>query len=261
VVVISTFENYDPLATEYTTWTEAVNNSTVALAANPQIAGINTSAHVLEVTMKAGGWVAIYSRNLPAITVTSSGYRYFHCKLLKKESSKILVETTATAAADGVSKQKLPLEIQNTGSEEWQEFTVNLLNNSEVTWGVLEGDIITKISFQAYKANYSGGYPVTYYIDDIYFSDSETPEAGLPTGLANTPSKQQVSVSRLDNNTVKITAPESDGKLSIKIYNLQGQLVKHLKNIGSETFEVNLPANNIYLLQTSGKSGISTIKF
>jgi hypothetical protein len=229
-IVVSNFENvnenYDTGSTAYTTWGGTAGKSTVELVANPQIAGLNTSAHVLKVITSNATDAAIYFRNL-AVTVTSDGNRYFHCKLLKQEGSKILVGTTV----GGVSK--LPLEVQNTGSSDWQEFTVNMLNNSAQDWGVQEGATITKIAFQAYKTASGITYPVTYYIDDIYFSDSETPtppvdfvidadgeKASSQYGLQGMGIYGDIIVNSDDTSAGQLTIPENglqvNGKVIVK---------------------------------------------
>lgn len=251
VLMMSDFEDN---STAPTSWVGADGYSSLITTDNPASTGINKSSKVLSVTMTDGGWVGIYSRNTPVINITNSGYRYFHCKILKEAVSKILV-TLKTST----NTEKLPLSIACPADNSWQEFTVDMLNNVAETWGVQEGEYAS-ISIQPLKYDYVGTYPVTIYIDDIYFSNSETPEENLSMGLTET-MKEKINISRIDNNAVKIQLPESDGKSSMKIYNMQGQLLKTINNVGSEFMEVNLPHNNFYLLQISGTKGTSNIKF
>ena len=261
-LVLSTFENYDPTSSAYTTWTSS-SNVTVTAVDNPYKTGLNTSGKVLKVVANgAANWEGLYSGGAPLSLKISSnpsaGYRYFHCKIYKSEGSNFLV-TLKNSAGD----EKMPME-QWVPSvvNQWDTVVVDMLNNTAQSYGVQDGDTYNIVTIQPSKV---GATSYTFYLDDIYFSNNPISKSGtisLPTGLINTVLKQQVNVTRVNNSTVKIFAtPEADCTLSLKIFDMQGRLLWSMADVTNDSYEVNLPNNAIYILQASDKHGNYSVKF
>jgi hypothetical protein len=268
--LISDFENYRQNVVGTTSYTVSTN-TTASVIDNPYPSGLNTSDKVLQITGNtnfAGNWEGIYSlcpqpdgtNSLP-IKVSSdpeAGYRYMHLKMYRQEQANVLLvmkklptesnteyypQQVVTGQADRVNK--------------WDIVTVDLLNRIEVdNHSIVDGEIYHRFSFQPKR---SGG-AFTLWIDDIYFSNSPSfEETPILTAVNDKAAEEKIiSVSRLDNNIVRIRFSEE--KTDVKIYNMQGQLLKTINNVGAGSFEMNLPANNIYIIQARNEQKTHTVK-
>lgn len=262
--MISTFENgNDPNTTQYIAWGGTWGGLTISAVDNPSITALNPSNKALKLI--AAGTVDGYcslSNKGASLSVTTSynptqGYRYLHFKVYKEGSGQQKLQWILKKTG---GSEKTPPEILAPAIiNQWDTVKIDLLANSSQSWGVQHGGVYDYMKLQPNKGFTS---EFTFYIDDIYFSNNPYAKngSGITTFNENVTKKEHVFVSRLDNNTIRIQAPESDGKLKIAIYNIQGQLLKRINNVSSELL-VNLPDNSLYILQATDKSFISSIKF
>lgn len=261
--LISDFENnYDQSSASYTVWSPSTNVTPVVVD-NPYKNGLNVSDKVLRVAgTSTANWEGLYSGGAPLLLKINSnsaeGYRYLHCKMYKSESSSMLV--TLKRASDNA--ERMPLQkVIPVNLNQWDTITVDLLNNTDVSWGIQEGEVYSKISIQPSKNN-GGSY--TFYLDDIYFSNS--PDARSCSTLTTIDSnvsleKYKISVSRLNRNSVRIQTPQYSKDLAIGIYNIQGQLLKRINRVDSESFDIDLPSSGLYILHAKSQQVTTAVKF
>lgn len=274
--LISDFEDYSEpnpgVLTYYVTSTNCTKSVVdLGTGGNPASDAVNQSTKALKVvgTSAFQNWEGLYtarridggsSNSLP-IHVNSNpaiGYRYFHMMIYRQEEAKILI--VAKGMAPNNTEYYSPEVI--TGQPEyvnkWDTVTVDLLGGGTIQDG---------ITYHRYNFNLkrnSGAF--TMWIDNVYFSNSRYwnggPLFGGPTtAMKEQEMKERIIVSRYDQNTVRVEMPKSDGHSNVNIYNIHGQLLKTMNNIGSELIELKLPENNLYILQCSNKNGIQSIKF
>ena len=237
----------------------------MAVEENPSKTGENTSNYALKITSSATtSWHSLYSINdkitniFEISTDPTVGYRYLHFKVYKSLISKMLWYFYDESGTAGALNAKYCAEKANTKINEWEYLVIDLLELNGGAYNISPGTHY-RIRFNM-NTNGSGAY--TGYIDDIYLSISADKRAQTPTSVKNAKTDNDISVSRLDNNTVKIAVnAELKGNLKLNVYNMQGQLLQSIGNVSSaETLELNLPDNNLYLLRATGNKTF-TVKF
>ena len=239
---------------------------TMTPAENPSKTGDNTSDYVLMIEAGAEtdkNWESVYSiddKTTNSFEISddpATGYRYLHFKVYKNFTSKMLWEFTDN------SGKKQPEEKQNEKTGEWDYIVVDLLWLTE-SWNITAGTY-HRINFNMWKMpewnTHFGAY--TGYLDDIYLSTTKEKISAVPSGISTLEQNNPVSISRLDNQMVQISiGAEAKAIQSVEVYNVQGQLLHSIGNgIAGESFEINLPAGNLYLLRVSANEGAYSKKF
>lgn len=245
-----------------TFFTSTGPNLTMSVVANPVSGAENTSAYVLKIegTATHEDWEALYTPNDKTTHLfninETDGYRYLHFKTYKDFTSGMLW-MLYDEDAEGNLVQKLPEQKTNTTTNEWEYVVVDLLWLTE-SWNVLPGTYY-RIAFNMSKTMSSRG-AFTGYIDDIYLSNRYD---RVVAGINETRTNTKATVSRLNEGTVEIRVnPEAQGNLNLDVYNVQGQLLHSLSNAqASASFDVNLPAGNLYILRIADNQGVYSIKF
>lgn len=249
-----------------TFFTVAAANLTMSVVPNPDPDTENSSSYVLQITGNANhdnSWESLYTPNnittLHLNINNTDGYRYLHFKTHKNFISGMLW-SLSSQKPDGSLEAKLPNQIWNSKTNEWEYHVVDLLELTD-TWNITPGTyyrvVFNMTKTMSPKAAFVG------YIDDVYLSNTNEEIPSIPTGINNPDINSKAVVSRLNENTVQIRiSPEAEENLNLEVYNVQGQLLHSLSNAqASGSFDVNLPAGNLYILRATDNRGVYSIKF
>ncbi|MBR8538015.1 sulfatase-like hydrolase/transferase [Carboxylicivirga sediminis] len=236
-----------------------MGGGTCEYAANPNPAGINTSANVLKVTIAdqaqdwSGGWASV-----PRF---QKKYRYVHMKVLKERTSSVRFKVEGDNNT-GVTSLNMN---QYTKVGEWQDLVFDLDFYNAVVKINIQPDFVV-------------GTETVVYIDDIWFSDDPTPRGAsfsetIPVGLSATditgntanftwnPVAEAVAYhvymdgefyQEVNTNTIALTNLQSNGsyELSVVAVNSRDEL-----SASSEVYSLMMPEYSYIICDFDTKTG------
>ncbi len=228
------------------------SNADITIVNNPTIAGVNTSLKVAKFLRRTDPSSTVFAGAFSGLTGVTADFtvkKYVHVKVLKNKLSptKFKIEGGSTGNIEKAST--LPYATLGV----WQDMVFDFTTAT--------GLYPTVVFFPDFEEPLTNTGNINIYFDEIYLSNSPTPDTASFLGVNSNNISSNVSIyPSLVKDT--FTIENLEALQSIQIITLDCKTVKQFNNIeiGQNKIDISDLSSGIYLLNISSKSGYLTKK-